>query len=276
MELSSGQRFEDFLREQFFAPLAMTHSFRRPAFFADWPEPRTIGHRLRADGQRVRHDVTDGEAFAGGSNLYFSARDLSRWAMAFARATVPGSLPDGVLRAALAPMMLDDGRRLGLTQGNWYCEPGTRRCQYSGHLDAFHSVVLWDRDRGTSAVYVSNNTLEPWQHAQLARELAAAAAGAPPPARSPRPVLRIARDALPAVAGVYQRSAGRGRIELRVEAGRLLLRDAAGVTYRAFAATPEVRYVPGLDLWFGFARDGTLLLRSVAGDEAAARVDGAG
>ena len=60
----------------------MTSTFLRPARFADWPGVRTLGYR-RAGDSLVVHDVFDNEGFYGGSNLYFSARDLHRWSRSF-------------------------------------------------------------------------------------------------------------------------------------------------------------------------------------------------
>jgi CubicO group peptidase (beta-lactamase class C family) len=264
LEQASGCAYEACLRELFFTPLSMHDTFVRPAFFANWPAPRTIGHRER-DGRLERFDVFDGEGFHGGCNLYFSARDLSRWAAAFAM----GTLPAPVLHAAIAPRRLDDGRALDLTRGNWCCNGGARRCQYSGHLNAFHSVVHWDRERGESVVWLSNNTIAPWRHARITRELVAALAGLPAPPHHDAPLERIAGDALPALQGTY-RGARQGALELRVEGGRVRLRGASAVEYTAFRVAPEVFYVPGRDIWLGFSA-GRLVIRSVHGDEIAER-----
>lgn len=265
IERASGQPYEAFVRQHFFGPLGMQHSFGRPAFFADWPGPRTAGYRQRG-GRWERFEVFDGEAFLGGSNLYFSARDLSRWAMAFAG----NRLPAPVMRAALAGARLDDGRPLGLTQGNWYCDEGAKRCHYSGNLNAFYSIVHWDRERDETVAFVSNHTLAPWLCARLERELAAALAGRAPPPRDDAPLQRLTRDAMPTLAGSY-RSPTRGLLQLRSVPGRLILRNAHGVDQSVFRVTAEVYYVPGLDLWLGFTGD-SMLIRSVQGDERADRI----
>ena len=95
----SGQPYTRFVQERLLAPLGLRDSFPRPAFFADWPGPRTLGYRER-DGRWERFDVFDGEDFHGGSNWYVSALDLTRWAMAFARGTgLPSVVQAAVTRA---------------------------------------------------------------------------------------------------------------------------------------------------------------------------------
>ena len=84
VERVSGQPYTRFVQQRLFAPLGLRDSFARPAFFADWPGPRTLGYRERA-GRWERFEVFDGEDFHGGSNWYVSALDLTRWAAAFAR-----------------------------------------------------------------------------------------------------------------------------------------------------------------------------------------------
>ncbi len=266
VERVTGQRFEAYVRDKFFAPLGFEHSFGRPAFFADWPSPRTIGYRQR-EGQWQRHEVVDGEDFLGASNFYFSATDLSRWAMAFAQ----GRLPAPVLRAATATARLDDGRVSGVTLGSWYCYADGQRCQYSGSHNAFYSVVHWDQQRNETVAFVSTHTLAPWLCARLARELIAAAAGQTPPPRDNSTLQRTTRDALPTLAGSY-RSPTLGVIEISApQPGRLQWRDKSGLEQSAFRVTTEVFYVPGLDLWFGFS-GGAMVIRSMQGDERAERL----
>lgn len=270
VQRAGGRPFAQFVAERFFAPLGLTTAFARPAFFADWPGPRTIGYRQR-DGAWQRFDVDDGEAFVGGSNLYLSASDLSRWAGAFVQA---GRLPEPVLRASTAGASLDDGRALALSAGNWYCDDTRARCQYSGHLNAFHCVVHWDRMRGTTMAYISNHTLDPWLTPQLTRELIAAADGrAAPPREAPEPDA-VDAATLPALAGRYT-APSHGPLELALRGSRLHVIDRRGVEYRAFRVTRRAFYVPGLDWWLGFsggAPPDTLHIRSIAGDERARRI----
>ena len=269
VERVAAQRYTSFVQERLLAPLGLRDSFPRPAFFADWPGPRTLGYRER-DARWERFDVFDGEDFHGGSNWYVSALDLTRWAMAFAQGT---GLPSAVQAAATQPARLDDGSTLGFTAGSWFCDASRQRCQYTGALHAFQTFVHWDRARKETVVYVSNSTLPPWQRTRIARDLAALLAGAPAPASDPTPLLRVARDAMAPLAGVY-RSAALGAIELRVDKERLSLHPAAGPTYPAYRVGADTYYVPGLDYWLGFSggtKPDVLHIRTIHGDDRALR-----
>jgi CubicO group peptidase (beta-lactamase class C family) len=50
VERVSGQPYTRFVQDRLLAPLGLRDSFPRPAFFADWPGPRTLGYRDR-DGR---------------------------------------------------------------------------------------------------------------------------------------------------------------------------------------------------------------------------------
>jgi hypothetical protein len=269
VERVSGQPYIRFVEDRLFAPLGFRDSFARPAFFADWPSPRTLGYRERA-GRWERFEIFDGEDFHGGSNWYVSALDLTRWAAAFARGA---GLAPAVQRAATEPARLDDGSELGFSGGSWRCDGARLRCQYNGDLRAFQTFVYWDRWRQETVVYVANSTLPTWQRTRIARDLVALLAGSPAPASDPTPLLRVARDAMAPLAGVY-RSRTYGAVEFRVEKDRLSLHPAQGPAYPAYRVTADTYYVPGLDYWLGFSGKTVpeaLHVRTIHGDETALR-----
>ncbi len=181
VERVTGQPIADFFRERFFAPLAMDSAFARPGRLADFPGPRTLGHRW-ADTAWVVHDVFDNEAFIGGSNVYFSALDLARWAGAHAVGT---ALPPAVWKLGQARPIVD-GRPSPITGLSWYCDDSGARCQYSGAINAFHSIAYWDRVRGEAVAMISNSDLAPWTLISFQRDLVAVLEGREPD-RAPRP-----------------------------------------------------------------------------------------
>ncbi len=171
VERVTGQPIASVFRERFFAPLGMDSAFARPGRLADFPGPRTLGHRW-ADTAWVVADVFDNEAFIGGSNVYFSALDLARWAGAHAtgNALSPAVLALGHSRPVI------DGRPSPITGLSWYCDEADERCQYSGAINAFHSFVHWDRARGEAVAMVSNSDIAPWTLITLQRDLVSALA----------------------------------------------------------------------------------------------------
>jgi CubicO group peptidase (beta-lactamase class C family) len=252
IERVSGRRYEDFLAERFWHPLGLRSSFARPGRFADWPGVRTLGYRWK-DGAWATFDVFDNEAFHGGSNLYFSAADLNRWASAFAagRALPTAALATGQQRGDAG------GRPTGITLLSWYCaDASATRCHYSGDLNAFYSIVYWDRVRDETVVYVSNSTLPGWRRAGLARALIDALAGRAPEASAlaaPAGVERVPAERSAQLAGDY-RVDGIGMINVapRASPPGFELRLGDGPVYAAFRVGADLHYVPGLDWWVGF------------------------
>jgi CubicO group peptidase (beta-lactamase class C family) len=268
IERITGQDYEAFVVERFFKPLGMHSSFARPGRLADWRGVRTPGYRWR-NGAWQDFDAFDNEAFLGASNLYFSARDLGRWASAFAGGR---ALPAAVLAAGQQrPLIAGQASAINLL--SWYCDGANRRCWYSGSYNAFHSVVYWDRARDESVVYVSNSTLPPWPAITLARGLVDALAGAPAPTIAPPTFERFDRDSRPRIAGTY-RADGIGRITVDAAPQGMTLRVDNGLAFDLFPVTREDFYVPGLD-WFvrfsGGTTPTTLHLRSMLLDATARR-----
>jgi len=249
IERISGQRYEAFVRERFFRPHGLVHSFARPAHFADWPVPRARGYRFR-EGRWQDHDAYDDEAFLGGSNLIFSATDLARWGQAWALARV---LPEAAERAGRqAPLIA--GRPSAINGLSWYCDGAGRRCHYSGSLNGFHALVYWDRDRRESVAFTSNSAIPAWPLIALQRALVDLMAGRPATAPDPltAELKTVERSARGAVAGRY-RLPGMGTATLAVAGERLQLQIDDGLVYDAHPVSKQVFYVPGTDWWLAFS-----------------------
>ena len=108
---------------------------------------------------------------------------------------------------------------------------------------------------------------------RIARDLVALLAGTPAPASDPSPLLRVPREAMAPLAGVY-RSAELGAVEFRVDRNRLSLHPAEGPSYQAFRVGADAYYVPGLDFWLGFTGETTpqaMHIRTIQGDVKALR-----
>lgn len=251
IERASGQRYADFVRERFFRPHGLAHSFARPAHFAQWPVPRTRGYRFR-DGRWQDHDAYDDEAFLGASNLVFSATDLARWGQAWARARVLP--PQAELAGRVRPLIA--GRPSAINGLSWYCDDTGQRCHYTGSLNGFHALVHWDRGRRESVAFVSNGSLPAWSTIPLQRGLVELLAGrtaeAPPvPATALAAIAPAARQAL---AGRY-RVPGAGTLVLAAGEQGLQLQIDGGLVYAAHPVSRSVFYVPGTDWWLAFSRD---------------------
>lgn len=242
---ATGKPYAELLRERFFVPLGTTSAFVRPARLDAFPAPRTLGYR-RANGKLVVHDVFDYEAFAGGSNIYISARDLDRWNRAFLDGAALARAPHDAAHAYATI----DGKNSALTLGSWYRTADGRASWYSGHLQGFHDEVFRDSATGRSIVYVSNNTIEPWLQKAIVRAVTAILDGGDPAPLVAPVASDITRDQRAALAGRWLLDNGEA-IEIENDGGRLfLLRE--GVRYAIVPVGPRWFYVPGVDSIIGF------------------------
>lgn len=247
IERVTGQRYEAFVKDRFFGPLGMSSSLARPARLAEWPGVRTMGYR-RHDGAWTEYDVFDMEGFLGASNLYFSAADLARWGSANAMGT---ALPAAVVDAGQKRVAIGGGHS-GITGLSWYCDDARDRCHYPGVINAFYSVVSWDRTREESVAFVSNSSLPPWKAIGLQRALVDALAGRRPVADTTTVFERFDRATRSAVAGSYS-TPELGVVTIVAKSDGLHFRVGAGLDYGMFPLSSDVFYVPGLDYRVAFS-----------------------
>lgn len=253
VERVTGQPIARYFQERFFAPLGMTASFARPGRLADFPKPRTMGHRW-VDSAWVVVDVFDNEAFVGGSNVYFSALDLARWAGAHAT----GTALSPAIRALGEPRPIIDGHPSSINGLSWYCDESAERCHYTGDINAFHSLAYWDRSRGAAVAMLSNSDLAPWTLITLQRALVAVLAGREPD-RPLRPAFVAVDDARRgAVVGRYLAPSG-DTLHVSDSRDGLRLRIGSGLDVDVFHITRDMFYVPALDYFMGFSGDADAL-----------------
>jgi len=246
IERVTGQNYETFLKARFFSPLGMHDTFARPARLAEWRGVRTVGYRWR-DSSWQPFDVFDMEAFLGASNLYFSATDLGRWANANATGS---ALPATVVTAGAQRSPID-GKPSPITGLSWYCDNTGVRCYYTGSLNAFHSLVYWDRERGESVALVTNSTVPPWQVITLQRNLVAALAGRPVRVDTTGPFMEFDDDTQVGAVGTYAAEEV-GVVTVDAGPAGLALRVDCGLTFDMFRVARDVFYVPGADYWIAF------------------------
>lgn len=259
IERVSGQSYEAFLKQRFFAPLGMRTSHARPGRLADYPGVRTIGYRWR-DGAWQLHDSYDNEGFLGGSNLFFSAADLARWGSAMAKGA---ALPRAVFESGQQNLKVG-GQPLHVTGLSWYCDEQKVRCNYSGHNNGFISFLFWDRERNETLAFISNSGLPAWTSATLRRQLVKVLAGRALDVDAPATFIDILSvDAtgapvikLSEVEGTYTAPQSPALTLAEGSAGSIKIRYGDGMPYAAYPAARQVLYVPGLDLYLAFSGDG--------------------
>lgn len=212
----------------------------------------------------------DNEAFLGASNLYFPAHDLARWANAWA---LDAALPADVVRAGQ-----ERPRIAGLPSAidglSWYGDATGDRCHYGGSINAFHSLVYWDRARRESVVLVTSSSMPACTFVTRQRALIAALRDTDSPVEPPPAITD--RAATPdAARGVFA-SADGSSVVVDTGPDGLRVRVDCGLVYDAFPVGDGVFYVPGTDDVIALSGDeGSLVLhrRSVFTDVALPRRD---
>jgi len=252
IENVSGLTWDTFLRQRVFEPLDMRSTFLRPVRLADWQGTRTKSYRREA-GKRVLLDVFDAEAFYGSANLYFSARDLHRWATSFYARPV---LKPTTLASGLEPANFGSNESSALNDLSWYYAPDRRRFHFSGEFLGWRHEVYWDAGRRLSIVWMNNDlTARPFPDF-LTRALVAVMEGRDPETTWIPDFGGPAKGAsLAPVAGVYSVD-GIGRVTIMVEGDRARLRIGYQAFHDCFGS--DGFSVPDLGAEVGFSglRDG--------------------
>jgi CubicO group peptidase (beta-lactamase class C family) len=243
-ERVTGARYEEQIG-RLLGGIGADGAFLRPARFTDWPQPRTLGFRSSLPGAEV-FDVFDNEAIYGGSNIYFSARDLHAWASAWADGRV---LSEAVLNDALSPARVGNAVS-ALNRSSWYCAPDRERCYYTGHHQAFFNLVYWDSSRRISVVFVTNNTMAPPLQPWLMRSLVAIAEGREADPQPLTPSEDMETDP-GAVSGRY-RLPGIGDVEISIDEAGPTMQTPQGPRYQLYQVGYGVLYAPGADAYLSF------------------------
>jgi CubicO group peptidase (beta-lactamase class C family) len=251
VERVTGRPWEAFLRERILTPLGMRSTFLRPARLADWSGVRTMSYRRAGDTLAV-HDVFDNEGFYGGSNLYFSARDLHRWSRSFyTRPVLSRSALSRAGAATLRDPLAGRGGRSAVNLLSWYYPERGRRYHYPGSIQGFWTSVYRDEERRYSVIYISNNGIPQWLRPLLTRALIDIMEGRPPAALDAPAHADIGPDDLGAIAGSYAVD-GLGAVTIAQRERRAYVRTASGIEYPAFFVGDGHLYVPGRDVWIGY------------------------
>ncbi len=247
VERVSGLAWDLFLRRRVFDRLGMDSTFLRPRRLADWPGVRTRWYQ-RVDGSLRPHDVADNEGFYGSSNLYFSARDLHRWAASFC--VQPVLTPSALARGLEAPVFAG-GERSVLNRLSWYHSDDGQRFYFNGHLRGFHHEVYWDADRRLSIVWVTNVMEAKPLPQLLTRALIDVLEGRAPARIGDREFGGPAPgESLAPVAGSYAVD-GLGVVTIDVDGDQARLRIGNGSHHDCYGA--DGFYLPDFDAAVGFS-----------------------
>ena len=133
----SGRFYGDLLRDSVFGPLGMRAS--RVISEADIVPNRAAGYRLENGALKNQEWVAPTLNTTADGALYFTVRDLARWAIALNHARVPSA---AALDTAWTPVRLSDGANYPYGFG-WYLVPqrAQRRIAHTGSWQGFKTVI---------------------------------------------------------------------------------------------------------------------------------------
>lgn len=251
---AGGASYADQATASLLKPLGATTAFVRPARFADWPVPRTLGYRGTEPFDAFENDGTH-----GASNIIASARDLARWANGWAEGR---AVPPAVALAATA------GAGPGIRPGQWFCNEARESCFYTGHHQGFDALSWWDRRERLAIAFVANGGTSPWLTHRLARLLRDAALGRAP-LLEPEPAGCRTQGEAQGLVGTWRLTDGStARVEL--EDGRAWLSLPQAPRMQLYRVGAGAWYAPGVDTHV--CRDGDrLLMFAIHGDRAGTR-----
>jgi CubicO group peptidase (beta-lactamase class C family) len=148
----TGRFYGDLLRDSVFRPLGMNDS--RIISEADIIPNRAAGYRLE-DGQLKNQEwVAPMLNTTADGALYFTVRDVTRWAIALNHRCVPSPM---ALDTAWAPVRLNDGATYPYGFG-WYLVPqrGQPRISHTGSWQGFKTVIARYPQSGVTVIVFAN------------------------------------------------------------------------------------------------------------------------
>lgn len=148
----TGRFYGDLLRDSVFGPLGMRDS--RVISEADIVPNRAAGYRLEQGALKNQEWVAPTLNTTADGALYFTVRDLARWAIALNHARVPSA---AALDTAWTPVRLSDGATYPYGFG-WYLLPqrGQRRISHTGSWQGFKTVIARYPQSGFTVIVLAN------------------------------------------------------------------------------------------------------------------------
>ena len=148
----SGRFYGDLLRDSVFGPLGMHDS--RVISEADIIPNRAAGYRLEEGVLKNQEWVAPTLNTTADGALYFTVRDLTRWAVALNHRRVPSP---AALDTAWTPVRLSDGATYPYGFG-WYLLPqrGQRRISRTGSWQGFKTVIARYPQAGLTVIVLAN------------------------------------------------------------------------------------------------------------------------
>jgi len=245
IEKASGQKYEDFLRSEIFAPLDMTDTGY------DWAEPllsrRAAGYSRRDKGLVNAPYLDMQQPFSAGS-LYSTVDDLLLWDRALYTDRV---LPAAAREAMFTPFK--DGYAYG-----WAITPpdkaasGKRQVGHGGGINGFSTMITRVPDDGMLIVVLGN--VDNVNTGGIARDLASMLYGKPYQTPVERTAVTVTPDVLASYVGRYQ-IAPQFVIAVTLEDGQLMTQATGQGKVAIYPESDSRFFLKVVDAQLTFSRD---------------------
>src|SRR6266581_2526284 len=148
----TGRFYGDLLRDSVFRPLGMNDS--RVISEADIVPNRAAGYRLEGGVLKNQEWVAPSLNTTADGALYFTVRDLTRWAIALNHRRVPSP---AALDTAWTPVRLNDGATYPYGFG-WgvFNQRGALRISHGGSWQGFKTVIARYPESGPTVIVLAN------------------------------------------------------------------------------------------------------------------------
>jgi D-alanyl-D-alanine carboxypeptidase len=156
IEKVSGQRWDEYLRDHIFAPLAMKHSgYDRTAELAG----RATGYLATSDGSYQPIGAGDARGAYAAGGLYSTVEDLVRWEQALTSGKL---VRKETLETAWTPRVLSDGRIAPYGFG-WITSSyrGLREVGHGGDITGFNTYFARYPEEKFTVIVLSNTGMRP-------------------------------------------------------------------------------------------------------------------
>jgi CubicO group peptidase (beta-lactamase class C family) len=241
LEKISGQRYQDFVRDNLFAPLGMTESGydSHAAIILH----RASGYTPGANGRVNAGYIDMSIPFSAGA-LYSTTEDLLRWEQGLFGGKV---LSAASLKKMTTPFKNDYGYGVGVRTGQGYTV-----IEHGGGIEGFNTQVAYDPDRKLAVIVLGN--LNGGAPGEIARQLMSLLHGEKVVLPSERKEIAVPTDILKQYVGTYK-LAPTFSIVITLEGNQLMSQGTNQPPLPLFAESETSFFLKAVDAKIEFAKN---------------------
>lgn len=231
IEKISEKSYTDYIQDEFFTPLGMTHSYY--GSFTKIIPNRVMGYQVTENGFLNAEYISMRIPYSAGSILS-TVDDLQRWTEALHSGKV---VSEKSYQQMTTPFVLSNGKNAGSDksdQGYGYALnvtdlKGHRKVGHSGGINGFITMVQWIDDEKLLVIVLSNTDNPVFSPATIANQLSAIAMGQP--FKQPKSI-KVNSSILKEYTGEYTIEKYGAPVTVSYEDGQLYIKVMGGIKKR--------------------------------------------